>query len=166
MKTLTTYSFAREYTAHQLVADSVAFEEFSERLLMAERPYLAKNVGWDEATGLTHDGFSVDYDTGELLGTPRKWSAASKESNHLLLLCLSLAENSKAQRLVTENTALEILEKKIHTYEKFNREYPGFAGFLPWFLITEGGIVPTPDWENRVPGLDNGEWIWSLFLAF
>ena len=43
------------------------------------------------------------------------------------------------------------------SYEKFNREYPGFGGFLPWFLNQNAGMRPTDDWQNRVPGLDNGQ---------
>src|SRR5207244_3940193 len=59
----------------------------------------------------------------------------------------------------------DLLAKKIDSYEKFSREYPGFGGFLPWFLISDDGMKPTWDWEDRVPALDNGQLAWSLFLA-
>ena len=30
------------------------------------------------------------------------------------------------------DTAIDILERKINTYEQFNRTFPGYGGFLPW----------------------------------
>ena len=45
---------------------------------------------------------------------------------------------------------------KMETYLKFNETFPGFGGFIPWFLADEKEIQPTADWVNRVPGLDNG----------
>jgi len=48
------------------------------------------------------------------------------------------------------------------SYELFNSQYPGFAGFLPWFDVTDSGCTPNEGWTNQVPGLDNGEWVWAL----
>ena len=52
--------------------------------------------------------------------------------------------------------AAAILTKKLQTYLAFNKTYPGFGGFLPWFLANETTLQPTSDWVNRVPALDNG----------
>lgn len=52
--------------------------------------------------------------------------------------------------------AFTIMQLKLKTYLEFNKTYPGFGGFLPWFLADEEKIKPTLDWVNRVPALDNG----------
>lgn len=59
--------------------------------------------------------------------------------------------------------AAAILNTKLQTYLAFNQTYPGFGGFLPWFLANETAIRPTGDWVNRVPALDNGELIWAVY---
>jgi len=35
---------------------------------------------------------------------------------------------------------------------------------MPWYSLEED-ITPTHDWMNYVPGLDNGEWLWTLLVA-
>jgi hypothetical protein len=52
--------------------------------------------------------------------------------------------------------AVSVLEKKLTAYLNFNATYPGFGGFLPWFMSDEQDLSPTWDWVNRVPALDNG----------
>lgn len=59
--------------------------------------------------------------------------------------------------------AVAVLTSKLRTYLTFNSSYPGFGGFLPWFLANETTIRPTSDWVNRVPALDNGELLWSVY---
>lgn len=59
--------------------------------------------------------------------------------------------------------AAAILNTKLQTYLAFNETYPGFGGFLPWFLANETSIRPTADWVNRVPALDNGELLWAVY---
>lgn len=49
-----------------------------------------------------------------------------------------------------------IMQTKLQTYLRFNETYPGFGGFLPWILADGQDLTPTPDWTDRVPGLDNG----------
>jgi hypothetical protein len=67
--------------------------------------------------------------------------------------------------------AVELLTKKISTYEQFNTRYmsallmlqsvtiilplppsyPGFGGFMPWVVIGQSGVVPdAPYWSNQV----------------
>jgi hypothetical protein len=48
--------------------------------------------------------------------------------------------------------------------ERFYTKYPGFAGYLPWVLITEDGLTPAQDFTKRVPALDNGEMFWAALL--
>ncbi len=52
--------------------------------------------------------------------------------------------------------AVGILGLKLQTYQRFNETFPGFGGFLPWFTSDAPDLVPTWDWVNRVPALDNG----------
>lgn len=75
----------------------------------------------------------------------------------------AIAGSQKAARFLSPDKpkkapeiAVLIMEKKIETYLKFNETYPGFGGFLPWMTTSEQDVTPTWDWNNRVPGLDNG----------
>lgn len=58
--------------------------------------------------------------------------------------------------IYTKTEALDMLKKKIATYEKFASDYPGYGGFLPWVSVTKLGVTPTWDWTTGVPSLDNG----------
>jgi hypothetical protein len=61
--------------------------------------------------------------------------------------------------------AYDIMALKLKTYLQFNATYPGFGGYLPWYANDVGvALAPTWDWNNRVPGLDNGYVL--LFLPF
>jgi hypothetical protein len=53
--------------------------------------------------------------------------------------------------------AIGMLTAKLKAYTQFNKTFPGYGGFIPWFYANETNMRPTTDWENRVPGLDNGE---------
>lgn len=52
--------------------------------------------------------------------------------------------------------AYNIMSLKLKTYLQFNSTFPGYGGFLPWYTGDQPTIVPTSDWVNRVPALDNG----------
>ncbi|KFH44308.1 hypothetical protein ACRE_049480 [Hapsidospora chrysogenum ATCC 11550] len=71
---------------------------------------------------------------------------------------LSSDNPKKAPKIV-----LDIMEKKLQTYLRFNETYPGFGGSLPWFDASADDISPQPDWVNRVPALDNGELWWAVY---
>lgn len=82
----------------------------------------------------------------------------------------AIAGDSNAARFVypwaTDDApqwAAAILTAKLRTYLAFNETFPGFGGFLPWFLANETSIRPTSDFVNRVPALDNGELIWAVY---
>jgi len=55
---------------------------------------LAACVPWPQ-TGLTYDGHSINYQTGELMPPIHNFSAPSKESIHVALLALSLLGNER-----------------------------------------------------------------------
>jgi len=147
------------------------------RLARRESRFYQPGVGLDGRTGMTFDGVNIDFRTGKPLET-RNWSAPSKESLHVAMLVKAVAGDRTARTLMSPNPrrprqgaaqALAILERKIATYERFNRDYPGFGGFLPWYRVAGGRIEPQgkgPDgWQTRVPGLDNGQLAWSLYYA-
>ncbi len=153
-------------------------QRFMDRVVRRERAFYRPGVGYDGATGMTFDGHDVDWKTGELRGTPRPVSAASKESLHLIFLTKALTGEPLAERLLSPDVqdpkaargaALQVLERKIATYEQFDHDFPGYGGFLPWYEVGQGAgqgrIAPAWDWKERVPGLDNGQLAWSLYVT-
>jgi len=139
--------------------------------LRRERRFYQPGVSYDAETGLTFDGHPIDRATGELAGAPRNWSAASKESLHIILLAKAISGDPVARGLVTPDPAdpkkavdraLDVLSRKIATYRRFDERNPGFGGFLPWFKVAGGELAPMDGWSDRVPGLDNGQLAWSL----
>jgi len=154
--------------------DVAESRRFMKEVVSHERRFYQPGVGYDDATGLTFDGHAIDRRTGELVGKPRNWSAASKESLHIVLLAKAIAGDPTAQALITPDPAhpemavaraREVLRHKIDTYRRFHEKNPGFAGFLPWFKIDHGEMAPMDGWTNRVPGLDNGQLAWSMYMA-
>lgn len=148
-------------------------------------------VGINVKSGLTYDGTGIDYDTGQ----PREsllhhWSASSKESLHLSMMALALQGNGYAQVFMESamrssmphmtdipalhsgtrrgsicDFVLTILERKLSSYEKFDKRYPGFGGMLPWFKTTDEGMeLLPPYWSDRIPSLDNSQLIWTLMV--
>lgn len=76
-----------------------------------------KEVGYDHETGLTLDGQQLDVRTGMPRGEPHRYTAASKESIHVAILAKVLNSDENTNLLYSKIEALEILKKKIHTYE-------------------------------------------------
>ncbi|MFC2140638.1 hypothetical protein ACFLQ1_02835, partial [Candidatus Auribacterota bacterium] len=164
--------FAKNYTTNDLLNSPVKQKEFIAEFLKSEGKFHQPGVGYNDKSGLTYDGYAIDPQTGGLKGAARNWSASSKESLHISILSLAVSKDERASLFISPNDpssapkkALTLLEKKIKSYEKFNKEYPGYGGFLPWFLVSDKGMRPTNDWKDRVPGLDNGQFAWSLFLT-
>lgn len=80
-----------------------------------------------------------------------------------MLYAHAIAGSADAARFLSPNNPLaapaiaaSIMDTKLQTYLRFNETYPGFGGFLPWFTSSSQYLTPTWDWNNRVPGLDNG----------
>lgn len=151
-----------------------ASAKFMRQLVRKERRFFQPGISYDAKSGMTYDGHPVDIRTGELRGLPRNWSAASKEMLHIGMLVKAVEGDHLARRLLTPDPnapheavdlALDVLERKISSYEDFHRRYPGYGGFLPWYRVQDGKIEPTPDWKDRVPSLDNGQLAWALYMA-
>lgn len=86
-----------------------------------------------------------------------------KQSLQIMLYAHAVAGSREAARFLSPQDpsaapglAVSIMERKLRTYLRFNETFPGFGGYLPWFTSTEQDLTPTADWNNRVPGLDNG----------
>jgi len=146
--------------------------DFYEMFFYWEGNFHSPGIGYDAATGLTFDGHGIDYTTGGLADPLHYWSAPSKESIHLMLLAQALEGNDYAQIFVSPQNssnapavALDLLTRKMNSYEKWNANYPGFGGYLPWIFIQPTGVTPANGWEDKVPSLDNGELIWGVYAV-
>lgn len=138
--------------------------------------YLQREAAWftmarNPRTFLTRDGFQVDAATGTATAV-RDYSAPSKESLDIGLCVKALTADPRAAVLVgggdpavARTRAASILAGKMDTFEKWHRDYPGYGGFMPWFVNGDNGVEPTDDWMGHCPGLDNGEWAWSMLVA-
>lgn len=124
---------------------------------------------------MTYDGTLINHTTGLALAHAsgrHNFSAASKESLHIMLLAQALSGSQDAARVLSpsnpsqaQDAAFKMMQQKLQTYLEFNRTYPGFGGFLPWYNNTFASLAPTNDWVNRVPALDNGELVWAVYAA-
>lgn len=133
--------------------------------------------------GLTKDGCFVNDDGS--IHSCHEFSAPSKESLHLGILALALSGSREALLFLVSSscqsvsacleladspagrqTALSMLDKKLTSLERFNSDFPGFGGFVPWFTVNEeGAMQPVQGWEHQVPALDNGEMIFGLMVS-
>eukprot|EP01116_Phalansterium_solitarium_P016408 TRINITY_DN3817_c0_g1_i1.p1 TRINITY_DN3817_c0_g1~~TRINITY_DN3817_c0_g1_i1.p1 ORF type:complete len:507 (+),score=135.42 TRINITY_DN3817_c0_g1_i1:2107-3627(+) len=166
--------FASEFAVEDIVSSSSARSAYVQCLLQWEAAFFSAGLGLDATTGLTHDGFIFDLTTGNV-SSVHEFSAASKEALHIPILVMAIAGNPLAAELLSQSAAcdgcnttafaVQLLSSKMDAYEDFDSRLPGFGGFLPWFTISNGHILPTWDWTSTVPSLDNGEWIWTLYAA-
>jgi hypothetical protein len=153
--------FSKKFTQQQLLEDSATFVW---DMVFWEGKFHQNGIGYNTANGMTYDGTLLDPLTGlHNLSGLHPFSAASKEALHVMLLAHAINGDALAARFFDPDRpknvpafAFDILERKLKTYLKFNETYPGYGGFLPWFLSNDTEIRPTWDWINRVPALDNG----------
>ncbi|KAK4561672.1 hypothetical protein LTR86_004351 [Recurvomyces mirabilis] len=165
--------FAPSYTQAQILANP---EPFICDLLYWEGHFTQPGIGFNGANAMTYDGTLLNTTTGladAYESGQHNFSAASKESLHIMLLAHALAGDPSATRTISPSTpaagpqvAFGIMKQKLASYLFFNQTFPGFGGFLPWFNNTLGQpLRPTSDWVNRVPALDNGELLWAVYAA-
>ncbi|MEW6280723.1 MAG: hypothetical protein AB1758_19005, partial [Candidatus Eremiobacterota bacterium] len=162
------YRFADRYTRSELLHDPERARAFVLDYLDSEAVYF--RAARDPDSGLTFDGLDLDALDGHPTDV-RFWSAPSKECLDLGVLVKALGGHPDAARVVSPgrpeqaaDRAADILRRKMDSYQRFHRQQPGYGGFLPWFY---GGtdLHPTPDWQGDCPGLDNGEWVWTMLVA-
>lgn len=162
------WEFAKDYTREELLRSPAAAGRFVEQFCDGEAEFFRR--ARDPKSGLTFDGWDLDPATGQPL-KPRLFSAASKECLDLALLTKALEGDPLMARVVSPNQpekapleALRLLGLKIVSYEAYLRDYPGFAGYLPWFDSGERAS-PMGGWAKAFPTLDLGEMLWALKLA-
>jgi len=163
------FCFASRMTTQEILEQPEKAQAFEDQFLRAEADYF--EACHDPRTGLVYDGLNLDPQTGQAQAV-RNWSAPSKECLDLGLLVKALTGDPKAAAVagggrveVARLRAEQLLRKKIDGYEEFQRQNPGYAGFLPWYFIHGQNIEATPDWRGKIPGLDNGEWMWTMLVA-
>jgi hypothetical protein len=144
-----------------LCSPAVADEQFLDDYVLKERPFF--RICRNPQNGLTYDGVNLDPATLQLEKI-RDWSAASKECLDIAVLIKCLQEHRLAQHLASKQEAARLLDAKIRGLEHWTEQNPGYNGFLPWFFHREP-LVATPDWKNRIPGLDNGEMFFAQLVA-
>lgn len=157
--------FAKEFSCSDF-KNPYYVQQYLNNVIHWESKFAQPGVGYDAASGYTYDGHPLDYKTGQLYGEPHLFSASSKESIHMAIVALALDGNPQALQYVGGRESLiYMLTLKMKGYSKFNEDYPGFGCYTPWIGFDQqaGTFLPMADWMNRVPGLDNGEWFWSLF---
>jgi hypothetical protein len=161
------YLFAGHYSQQDLVSKPQVAEQFMMEYMKQEGEYF--RIASEE--GIALDGWEL---TSTLdIAKRREHTAASKECLHKAVLVKGLYGDPLAVQLIgkgspsdTRRIALEILEDAIDSYEQYNRDYPGYGGFLTWIKIQDGQVMPTSDWTGLVPALDPGEWVWSLYAVY
>lgn len=151
--------FAYKYTAAELWNSEEKQQEFLSDVMYWEGNFAKHHVGLNRFSGLTYDGHGIDYSSGvPNEGYLHFWSAPSKESIHLIMLAKALQMNSLALQFVCNtckseedqyNHAILLLTNKIKSYNLFNTQYPGFAGFLPWFDVNDSGCYPNDGWVRN-----------------
>lgn len=168
-----TCRFSKSFSSNSLLNDLWAREKFIKHVAYYEGMF--GKIGVNEKTGLTYDGMAIDYETGLPNESPHIWSAPSKESLHLMILAKALVANDYAAIFLTRNMnyssddvaeiVINVLEQKMDQYEKWNRDFPGFGGYIPWYANKDSGVEPMPDWTHSVPALDMGEMIWAIYAC-
>ena len=162
--------FAPLYSQADILHNSTAF---AQDVLYWEGQFHQNNVGYNTVNAMTYDGTLLNPETGLANNSEKHpFSAASKESLQIMVYAHAIVGDTRAARFVYPQApedaaqwAVAMMSTKLQTYLEFNKTYPGFGGFLPWFLSNETKIQPTSDWVNRVPALDNGELIWAVYAA-
>lgn len=175
--------WADQFTQESLLKSEDERIKFANLASFWEGKFHSHGIGYNSKSGMTYDGRRLDFKTGEPADL-HFWSASSKEALHVNLLTLALEGNMQARIFFhsstcqknetyqqclgkyswekTKDLVLDTLNRKIESYEKFNKERPGFGGQIPWLHVNDEGFVPDRNWVSRTPGLDNGQLAWSI----
>ena len=69
--------------------------------------------------------------------------------------------DSGKQDIYTYEEIFGIVGRKVQTLEEFFERMPGFGGYMPWVYQNGSRIVPTNDFLDKTPALDNAELFWA-----
>lgn len=167
-ETLPSWRFAWNYSTDDFKTNRAKSEQFLNEYLYHEAEFFAK--ARHPESGLTYDGWNLDAETG-IPASARDFSAASKECLDLGVCIKALRGDPVIARVVSPSdpdkapeVVAEILGKKLKSYQKYQEQFPGFAGHVTWFRSGEE-MTPLGEWKQAVPTLDMGEMAWALLLA-
>uniref|UniRef100_A0A7E4W8T6 Ldi domain-containing protein n=1 Tax=Panagrellus redivivus TaxID=6233 RepID=A0A7E4W8T6_PANRE len=170
------FQFAVNYDVNDVIKNSDTQNALIEDIMTWEGKFMVNGIGLNAKSGLTYDGSWLNYSTG-LPILLHDFSAASKESVHLGLLALGLDETKTHVQTLFKSSmggngnvkdyVLDVLKRKLASYNGWDKQYPGFGGYLPWYSVTDDGmkLLEHEEWKSAVPSLDNGEMIWGLIAV-
>ena len=131
------YRFAEDFTAQELLPQPARAREFVELYVRHEAPFF--RAARHPQTALSYDGLNLTPGAGKI-SKVRDYSAPSKECLDVALLVKGLEGHPLAGLLISPEDpskapqiAVGLLEKKLRGYQAWNRKYPGFRGYMPWF---------------------------------
>ena len=162
--------FSPTFTQENVLSDP---DSYAWEMMYWEGQFHTNDIGYNTENGMTYDGTLIDPVTGQnIVSEKHVFSAASKEAIQIMIYAKALAGDEYAGRFVSPTDhyqgaekAASIMRTKLATYQRFNATFPGYGGLLPWFYSNETNIRPSADWVNRIPALDNGELLWSVYAA-
>eukprot|EP01133_Synstelium_polycarpum_P013884 gene13884-16378_t len=179
--------FAPLFTTDDIKNSPAKRAELMKMIIHYEGNFHSDNVGVNVATGMTIDGCSIDWTTGNW-SSPRRYGAPSKESLHLAIIALALngktsegydaldyfhlpierTDDEKAKIPSTNDARLDnlftILYRKMDTIEITMQNYPCLGGWQPWGGSGKNGISVS-DVNETLPSLDNGEMVWGIYAV-
>eukprot|EP00347_Sterkiella_histriomuscorum_P008204 403345981 len=154
--------FAGAYDQSDLVQNTQVREEFLQKVIQQEAKFI-KEIGYDQRTGLTLDGQQINSKTGMPIESPNRYTSASNEAIHIALLAKELNGESDTNMIYTKEEALEILRKKIQTYERLLKEYPQTPSFPSKIYINAQNESLAVDIENEVSQQENAKLFWASY---
>jgi hypothetical protein len=188
-----TFCFAKKYTTADVLNDGAKAQAFQDEFLKTEANYF--DACHDPRTGLVYDGLNLNARTGQVESARNWSAPSKECLDLGLCIKALEGDPKAVQVVgrgdaaAAKQAALQLLEKKMAAYQEFQAQNPGYAGFLPWYHIhgdkvvpatfapgahpkspswsfTQlGGLTPEADWAGKIPGLDNGEWMWTMLTA-
>ncbi|GAM25332.1 hypothetical protein SAMD00019534_085070 [Acytostelium subglobosum LB1] len=182
-----TCRFSHKYSNDQLLNNATARKEYVQSVLHYEGNFHSHMNGINVFSGMTIDGCKLDPVTGNTT-SPRRYTAASKESLHLSMLALALngptAEGydpldyfhypinltATERKLIHTgdnrvDNVLVTAYRKMDTLERFNAQQPGYGGYVPWSGVNDNGLDNDTQTDTSVPSLDNGEMVWGIYAV-
>eukprot|EP00347_Sterkiella_histriomuscorum_P004651 403359636 len=154
--------FAGSYSQSDLVQNTQVREEFLQKVIQQEAKFI-KEIGYDQRTGLTLDGQQINSKTGMPIESPNRYTSASNEAIHIALLAKELNGESDTNMIYTKEEALEILRKKIQTFERFQIEYPQTPAFPSKIYNNAQTESLAVDIENEVSQQENAKLFWASY---
>jgi hypothetical protein len=157
--------FATAYTADELISDTDAQDAYTASVLKWDGKFASPGAALTP-TGLTID--HINLDENGAITDKGYYTAPSKESLHLSMLALVLAQTPLAYNWLADNQedaeveAIRRLKLIIEQYEEFsNEQCPACGGFIPWVGVGETGGFQRVK-KFKMPSLDNGQMAWGM----